>query len=66
MGKKFAPAYANIFMAEWEHTALQASLEEPLYHYRYLDDIWGIWNHQREEFDDFLNILNNHNSSIKL
>lgn len=25
MGKKFAPAYTNIFMAKWEEKALQAS-----------------------------------------
>lgn len=66
MGKKFAPAYANIFMAEWEQTALQASSKKPLYYYRYLDDIWGVWDHPREDFDVFLNILNNHNTYIKL
>lgn len=24
MGKRFSPAYANIFMAEWEYSALQS------------------------------------------
>lgn len=66
VGKKFAPAYANIFMAEWEQTALQTSTKKPLFYYRYLDDIWGILDHSREDFDIFLNILNNHNTFIKI
>lgn len=66
MGKKFAPAYANIFMAEWEKSALASCRKKPLYYFRYLDDIWGVWPHSEEEFGEFLNTLNHHNSSIKL
>ena len=66
MGKKFAPAYANIFMAEWETSALASCIKKPLYYYRYLDDIWGVWQHSEEDFDHFLITLNNHNESIKL
>lgn len=66
MGKKFAPAYANIFMAEWEESALKACTLRPLHYYRFLDDIWGIWQHSREEFDTFLNTLHNHRESIKI
>lgn len=66
MGKKFAPAYANIFMAEWEVSALNTCPLKPLYYYRFLDDIWGVWPHSREDFDIFLGILNNHNDSIKI
>ena len=66
MGKKFAPAYADIFMAAWETTALQKCNIQPLHYFRYLDDIWGIWTHSEEEFNSFLHTLNNHNPSIKL
>ncbi|TWW54084.1 hypothetical protein D4764_0125890 [Takifugu flavidus] len=66
MGKKFAPAYANIFMAEWETSALAACGKKPLHYFRYLDDIWGVWHHTQEEFGEFLNSLNRHNPSIKL
>ncbi|XP_013855711.1 uncharacterized protein LOC106511508, partial [Austrofundulus limnaeus] len=45
MGKKFAPAYADIFMAEWEESALSKCEKKPLHYFRYLDDIWGVWNH---------------------
>ncbi|XP_061915846.1 uncharacterized protein LOC133658165 [Entelurus aequoreus] len=66
MGKKFAPAYANIFMAEWETSALAACPKRPLYYFRYLDDIWGVWTHSSEEFSVFLNTLNTHNKNITI
>lgn len=66
MGKKFAPAYANIFMANWEQEVFLKCKKKPKYYLRYLDDIWGIWTESEEEFWEFVNILNNHDSSIKL
>lgn len=33
---------------------------------RYLDDIWGIWTDSRKEFEEFINVLNSHDPSIKL
>lgn len=66
MGKKFAPAYANIFMANWEEGALAKSPKKPLRYYRYLDDIFGIWTHSTQDFTQFTEILNNHSPSIKL
>ena len=66
MGKKFPPAYANIFMANWEEEALAKCEKPPAYYCRYLDDIWGIWSGSRIEFDSFLKTLNSHNKSIKL
>ncbi|XP_034434884.1 uncharacterized protein LOC117757655 isoform X2 [Hippoglossus hippoglossus] len=64
--KKFAPAYANIFMGDWKEKALAKCPKKPLHYFRYLDDIWGIWTHSEEEFDEFVNILNTHNASITL
>lgn len=66
MGKKFAPAYANIFMAEWEASALSQCPKQPLHYFRYLDDIWGVWTHSEEDFNHFVAILNGHNPSITL
>ncbi|KAL2076412.1 hypothetical protein ACEWY4_027991 [Coilia grayii] len=66
MGKKFAPAYANIFMAVWEEEALTKCDKQPLHYFRYLDDIFGIWTHTPQDFEQFTNILNNHNPSIQL
>lgn len=41
MGKRFAPAYANIYMAEWEEEVIKKCTKLPLIYLRYLDDIWG-------------------------
>lgn len=66
MGKKFAPAYANIFMANWEAEALSKCPKQPDCYVRYLDDIWGLWTGTIGEFEQFLKILNDHDPSIKL
>lgn len=66
MGKKFAPSYANIFMAHWEIEALQTVEKKPMYYYRYLDDIWGIWTHTTTEFWSFIDKLNKFNKSIQI
>lgn len=66
MGKKFAPAYANIFMADWEEKALRKCKKRPLQYYRYLDDIFGIWSDSTEEFMEFIKTLDTHDPSIRL
>lgn len=64
MGKRFAPAYANIFMATWEGEALEKCPKKPFIYLRYLDDIWGIWTGSIAEFEAFVEILNSQDSSI--
>lgn len=66
MGKKFAPAYANIFMANWEAEVFVKLNKKPAHYLRYLDDIWGIWEGSEQEFEEFVGILNSHDPSIKL
>lgn len=66
MGKRFAPAYANIFMSIWEEEVFLKCDKKPLYYLRYLDDIWGIWEGSIEEFNCFLFTLNSHDLSIQL
>ena len=66
MGKKFAPNYANIFMAEWEVKALAKCDKLPLIYLRFLDDIFGVWQHGEVEFQRFLTTLNAHQKCITL
>lgn len=66
MGKTFAPAYANIFMADWEGKALDKCHKKPLHYLRYLDDIFGIWTYSKEDFADFIQILDAHDPSIRV
>lgn len=66
MGKRFAPSYANIFMADWERGTLSKCSLKPASYFRYLDDVWGVWSGTREDFLEFVSILNSHDPSIKL
>ena len=66
MGKKFAPAYANIYMAEWERTVFPKCSKWPLLYKRYLDDIFGVWPYSKEDFLIFIDTLNTHHDTIKV
>ena len=66
MGKKFAPSYANLFMAQWETTALEKCYQKPTMYFRYLDDIWILWDHGETQFQTFFDILNSHSPAIRL
>ncbi|KAL2076395.1 hypothetical protein ACEWY4_027999 [Coilia grayii] len=66
MGKKFAPSYANIFMANWESRALDSFPLKPLKYLRFLDDIWGVWPFSLEQFTEFANHLNTFTPSITI
>lgn len=66
MGKKYAPSYANIFMAHFEKEAMKKSYLKPTFYRRFLDDIFLLWDHGRDNLDFFLQILNSHHPSIRL
>lgn len=66
MGKKFAPSYANIFMADWEESALSSFPLKPFAYFRFLDDIWGVWTYSKDDFMTFTQHLNTHQTSIKI
>ena len=56
MGKKFAPNFANLLLAEGEEKALEKGVLKPSVYWRFLDDIFVIWEHFREEFYKFVKI----------
>lgn len=53
MGNRFVPAYANIYMAQWEETILPKCPRIPFCYLRYLDDVWGMWHHSHQDFQNF-------------
>jgi len=65
MGKRFSPAYADIFMAHFEQKTLKNCSKLPELYLRYLDDIFMIWIHSLEDFQNFLDVLNNSHPTIK-
>ena len=64
VGKKCAPNYAKLFLAEWEEKALEKCVLKPSVYWRFLDDIFMIWEHSKEDFYKFVKILNTHHPSI--
>lgn len=66
MRKRFAPSYANIYMVDWEESVFLKCKSRPSHYWRYLDDIWGIWEDTEEGFKDFVGTMNNHHPSIRV
>ena len=58
MGTKFAPSYAVMFMGDFEENALANYELKPMVWWRYIDDIFLIWEHGEEELKKFINYLN--------
>lgn len=71
MGRCWAPAFADIFMAHWERTlflhcsSLNIPIPEDLW-FRFLDDIFIIWPYSPQELLTFLEIANSWHPNIKL
>ena len=65
IGTKFAPLYAYIYMDEVETKFLKTQELQPLVWFRYIDDIFFIWNHSEDELNKFLENLSNFKSNLK-
>ena len=65
MGTKCAPSYSIIFMDQLERKFLARQHLQPLVWWRYIDDIFLIWPHSREELDSFISGLNRVHTTIK-
>lgn len=66
MGKKYAPSYANLFMAQFESEAMSKCYQKPTVYWRFLDDIFMIWDHGRQNLISFLDIMNAHHPNVTL
>ena len=66
MGKKYAPIFANIFMANLEDEVLRTAKCKTLVLFRFIDDIFFIWNYLRDELTQFINLFNSHDKSINI
>ena len=66
MGKRYAPSYANIFMANFEAEVMAKANLKPTVYFRFLDDGFLIWEHSMDELLAFLELLNTHDDSIKI
>ena len=60
-----AVAFASIFMGKVESQILERSAKKPLAWKRYIDDIFSIWNINRDEVTQFIEQANSHHPTIK-
>ena len=65
IGTKMAPSYAILFMDALERGILDGSELKPSVWWRYIDDVFLIWEHGEESLKQFLDYLNSCHPSIK-
>ena len=65
MGMRVAPSYANIFVSQFEEKYVYTYRLKPLAWYRYIDDVFCIWQHGDSELKNVVEHLNNTHDTIK-
>lgn len=65
MGTRMAPSYANLFMSDLETRLLTWTTRRPCTWWRYIDDIFAIWEHGQESLTTFLEQINAFHPTIK-
>ena len=65
-GTNMAPPYAIIFMGDLEKKILKDCGKKPFTWWRYIDDIFMLWQHGEKELEKFLKFRNCHHPTIKL
>ena len=65
IGTKMAAPYAIIIMGDLEEKILKDCDKKPLTWWRYIDDIFMLWQHREKELEKFLEFLNCYHPTIK-
>ena len=65
MGTRMAPSYANIFMGRLEDLLLERVTRRPSVWWRFIDDVFAIWQHGEECLKTFLQQINSMHPTIK-
>ena len=65
MGTKTAVSFANIFMAKIETAIIDQQSTKPLVWKRSIDDVFSLWDTNREEINNFIEHANNYHPTIK-
>ncbi len=65
MGTKVAPAFANLFMNDFEEKYVYTYHIQPLVWLRFIDDIFSIWTCTREEIDTFVDYICHKKDTIR-
>ena len=65
MGTRMGPGYACLFMGKFEQDFLEEAPLTPLFWKRFIDDIFMIWTHGEEKFEEFFVKINAVHPNIK-
>ena len=65
MGTKFAPPYSILFMVELEEEILRKAEFKPYLWWRYIDDIFFLWEHGEEKLKSFIGNINKMHRTVK-
>ena len=65
IGTKFAPSYAIISLDDFEEDALANYHQQPWVWWRFIDDIFLIWEHGEESLNVFVDYLNSVHPTLK-
>ena len=65
MGTKMAVSFANIFMAEIETKLILQSDIKPREWKRYIDDVFSLWDNDKEDVDRFIEQADKFHPTIK-
>ena len=65
MDTRMASSYANFFMKYLEQELLNMVPKKPKLGLRFIDDIFMLWQHGRQELDIFVALIYKNNQSIK-
>ena len=64
MGTPIAPTFANFFMHDLEQRFFTTQSHLPLLYKRYIDDIFIVWTHGEEAFNQFFQSFNSFHPNI--
>jgi hypothetical protein len=57
--------YACTYLGEWEQELFEKSDRLPTHYWRYVDDVWGLWEHGLEKLQEFHKLANSLHPRIK-
>ena len=65
IGTKMAPNFSNVFMDRLERNFFASSSYKPIVWWRFIDDIFAIWNWGVERLHEFMTCLNAFHPTVK-
>ena len=65
IGTKFAPPYSILFMTELKEEIIKESEYKPYLSWRYIDDIFFLWEYSENKLTSFIDKINKAHTTIK-